>query len=226
MSVLCGYAANGETGHARGNKPGDQTGREVKTANWYQFGQNYVIRFKNRETAKKAAEICKEICNNKHVGYDQNERTTLFDALKAVNWDPSKLKKNVECDCSALMAVVCNAVGIKVNKNWWTGNMVQAARSTGKFEILSAKKYLSSSKYLKTGDMIVNTSKHVIMALENGSKVKSTSGSTNSGLKSISVVAKEVIKGNWGNGSERKKRLEAAGYDYAAVQKRVNELKK
>ena len=42
--------------------------------------------------------------------------------------------------------------------------------------------------------------------------------------KSIDTIAKEVIAGKWGNGSDRKARLTKAGYDYAAVQKRVNEL--
>ena len=37
-------------------------------------------------------------------------------------------------------------------------------------------------------------------------------------------IAREVIKGDWGNGTERKARLTAAGYDYAAIQHRVNEL--
>jgi flagellum-specific peptidoglycan hydrolase FlgJ len=43
-------------------------------------------------------------------------------------------------------------------------------------------------------------------------------------LKSVDEIAKEVIRGDWGNGDERKKKLTAAGYDYAAVQKRVNEM--
>lgn len=42
--------------------------------------------------------------------------------------------------------------------------------------------------------------------------------------KSVDDLAQEVIQGDWGNGDERKKRLTAAGYDYYAVQKRVNEL--
>lgn len=50
--------------------------------------------------------------------------------------------------------------------------------------------------------------------------VKSTSG------KSVDELAREVINGKWGNGSARKKKLTAAGYDYNAVQKRVNELMK
>ncbi len=45
-----------------------------------------------------------------------------------------------------------------------------------------------------------------------------------SGKKSVAVLAQEVLAGKWGTGSTRKKKLEAAGYDYAAVQKKVNEL--
>jgi flagellum-specific peptidoglycan hydrolase FlgJ len=48
--------------------------------------------------------------------------------------------------------------------------------------------------------------------------------SETSSLKSVDEIAKEVIRGDWGNGDERKKKLTAAGYDYAAVQKRVNEM--
>ena len=42
--------------------------------------------------------------------------------------------------------------------------------------------------------------------------------------KSADELAREVLQGKWGNGAERKKRLEAAGYDYAAVQKKVNQF--
>lgn len=44
------------------------------------------------------------------------------------------------------------------------------------------------------------------------------------GKKSVEEIAKEVIIGKWGNGSERKSRLEKAGYNYSEVQKKVNEL--
>ena len=43
-------------------------------------------------------------------------------------------------------------------------------------------------------------------------------------LKSLEEIAREVMNGDWGNGADRKNRLTEAGYDYAAVQKRVNEL--
>lgn len=44
--------------------------------------------------------------------------------------------------------------------------------------------------------------------------------------KSVDTLAREVIQGKWGNGTDRKNRLTAAGYNYSAVQKRVNELLK
>lgn len=36
-------------------------------------------------------------------------------------------------------------------------------------------------------------------------------------------IVNEVIEGKWGNGIDRKQRLAAAGYDYAAIQKLVNQ---
>lgn len=42
--------------------------------------------------------------------------------------------------------------------------------------------------------------------------------------KSVTEIAKEVIAGKWGTGTARKNALIKAGYDYNAVQKKVNEL--
>lgn len=42
--------------------------------------------------------------------------------------------------------------------------------------------------------------------------------------KTVAEIAQEVIDGKWYNGAARKSALTAAGYDYAAVQKAVNEL--
>ena len=43
-------------------------------------------------------------------------------------------------------------------------------------------------------------------------------------MKTVNQLALEVIDGNWGSGEARKKKLTEAGYDYEAVQKRVNEI--
>ena len=44
--------------------------------------------------------------------------------------------------------------------------------------------------------------------------------------KDVETLAHEVINGLWGNGNDRLNRLTAAGYDYNAVQARVNEILK
>lgn len=49
------------------------------------------------------------------------------------------------------------------------------------------------------------------------------SGTSAPTKKSNEVIADEVIAGRWGNGADRKERLEAAGYDYSAIQDIVND---
>ena len=50
------------------------------------------------------------------------------------------------------------------------------------------------------------------------------STTTGNDKKSVDELAQEVIDSKWGDGEERKKKLEEAGYDYNAVQDRVNEM--
>ena len=56
------------------------------------------------------------------------------------------------------------------------------------------------------------------------SKPAESKPAASTGKKSTDTIAKEVIAGEWGNGDARKKKLEAAGYDYDTIQKRVNEM--
>lgn len=42
--------------------------------------------------------------------------------------------------------------------------------------------------------------------------------------KSEEDIAREIIAGKWGNGTERQRRLTEAGYDYAKIQAKVNEI--
>lgn len=58
----------------------------------------------------------------------------------------------------------------------------------------------------------------------NNIKNHKPSSSETSGSKSVTDLAYEVINNNWGVWPDRQKRLEKAGYDYHAIQKRVNEI--
>lgn len=42
--------------------------------------------------------------------------------------------------------------------------------------------------------------------------------------KSVDEIARECIRGLWGNGKERRNKVIQAGYDYSKVQQRVNEI--
>ena len=46
--------------------------------------------------------------------------------------------------------------------------------------------------------------------------------SVTSNKKSNETIANEVIQGKWGNGADRKSKLQAAGYDYNTIQAIVN----
>lgn len=225
MTVLCGWASIDEHGNASGGKAGDQTGREVKTGNWYNFGQTAVYRWKDRNKAKKYASIIKYWCNDADVGYDQNQRTTLGSWCKAHDWS-YKVNKAVETDCSRMVADGVNCTLGKevfgISTTFYTGNLGDKLMATGLFTKLTASKYVNDDDYLMVGDIINNPARHVITALANGSKV-STSSSTK---KSVATIAQEVIDGKWGDGDVRVKKLKAAGYKPTEVQKKVNELLK
>ena len=171
MSVLCGWASIDERGKSKNGAAGNQTGKELKVANWYQFGQTVCLRWKDRNLAKEYAKVIKSLCQNKHIGYDQNQRETLHYALKALSWDYTKLAKNCETDCSALVATAICCVFKKqvVSPSIYTGNLVAALMNTGYFEKFTGSKYCSSSDYLLTGD-ILNKPGHVISVLEDGPK--------------------------------------------------------
>lgn len=77
-----------------------------------------------------------------------------------------------------------------------------------------------------------NANKQLSALTEAGFKAFITNGAPSTGekpstpppSKSVDELAKEVLDGKWGNGTDRKNRLTASGYDYDAVQARVNEL--
>lgn len=165
MNVVIGHASIDERGRARGGQAGDQTGREVYTRNWYNHGWNKVIRPKSEEEAKKIAKAMKSACKNNNIGYDQNQRTTLYELAKAKKWDIAAVDKKCETDCSALVAVCVNAAGIPVSGSIYTGNQAAALEKTGHFKILTDAKYTKSDKLLKRGDILLKEGSHTAIVV-------------------------------------------------------------
>ena len=160
MSIKCAWASLDENGKAKGGKAGDQTGKEVKVGNLYNFGQTITIRAKSASVAKKIAKATEAIAINNLVGYDQNDRTTLYNELQKLNWNYKKLTKKVEVDCSELAAVCANCAGVKVSSGVYSGNIEKVFTATKKFTSI---KY--SATNLKVGDIIVAPGHHVIIVI-------------------------------------------------------------
>ena len=74
---------------------------------------------------------------------------------------------------------------------------------------------------LKSGAGWINVHKSYCTKVNN---TATSTKNTTTTKKSNESIAKEVIQGKWGNGTERKKKLEAAGYNYSAIQQIVNKL--
>lgn len=186
MSIRIGHASIDENGKAQGGAAGDQTGSEVCTRSWYAKGWNKIIRAKDAAVAEKIAAAMEAACANANVGYDQGQRTTLYARAKEKGWNISAITVKCECDCSSLVAVCVNAAGIAVSKDIYTGNQANALKNTGKFEVLTASKYLTQDKYLKRGDILLKEGSHTAVALSNGSAA-GTSETTNTTVSSAKV---------------------------------------
>ena len=199
--MICGWASIDERGKARGGRAGDQTGKELKTGPWYYFGQTVVIRWADEKKASLYSNIIKALCQNRHIGYDQNQRTSLYTYLDKRGWSSSGVLDNVECDCSELVVCAANLVfgSRKLSSALYTGNLASGLMATGYFKKLTGTKYMKSPDYLKKGDIIIKPNGHVISTLENGPKAGVSSPKTGKGS-----VAKPVLR-KGSTGSEVKK---------------------
>lgn len=173
MAVKIGSARIDERGKASGGKAGDQTGNELSTQNWYKHSKGWrVLRCSDSAKAEKIASAMEAACANNNIGYDQAERLTLYNKVKAVGFDPAKITDKCETDCSALVRVCLAYAGI-TSSNFITSNEARAILATGCFKELTGSKYTDTSDYLKRGDILVTKTKgHTVVVLSDGAKVE------------------------------------------------------
>ena len=180
----CGHD---ERGKYSGGKAGDQTGTEWYLRAWYSYPWNYIIRWKDRTLGNLFADLSMEAANNNLIGYDQNQRDTFWQHLKASNYRPSKITIACESDCSAGTIALIKAVGYlkeipelqKCNATY-TGDMMNYFRSANgqKYFTILTGKYLTNSSYAMRGDINLNTAHHVNITVDNGVNCGLTSTST------------------------------------------------
>lgn len=188
MIANCGHD---ERGRYSGGKAGDQGG-EYHIINWYSRPWDVVLRHPDKKVRERIAKIAREAANNNHIGYDQMQRLTYYNALKKAKWKPSAIKTNCETDCSA--STVANVIaaghqlGIEklksLSPNLWTGNMKSAFIKVG-FKAYTSSKYTRSESYLLPGDILLNEAYHVAINLTKGSNA-------------VETVTKVDVDGWWG----------------------------
>ena len=170
-----GHASISERGTIVGTA-GDQNGREVKISDWYHHSKGWVIlRCVDPVKREKIAQAMEKACKNNDIGYDQNQRDTLFNNVKTKGFDPSKTTKRVETDCSALVRVcIAYAYGKDIAGNIRTVSLPGMLVKTGQFTKITEPDYTRRSTYLRRGDILCTpVSGHTVIVLDNGSGVKS-----------------------------------------------------
>lgn len=227
MTVRIGHASISEKGTINGTK-GDQTGKEVCIRTWYSKPWDYMAIHPDALVREKHAHAIEAACANNNIGYGQGDRNTLNALAKVAKYDLSRVGK-CNCDCSSLqnVAAVASGSGATYGSNGWTTGTMKVVLQKLGYKIITDTTYLKTEAYCVRGAIYVKASSHTVCGLDNGECYKKTldrAGISQTVTKSIEEVAQEIISGKWGNGVERRKRLEAAGYNYAQVQAAVNNI--
>lgn len=104
---LFAWASIGTNGKVTGDISGDQTGKEVKISDYYNFGQKWVIRFRSKKRGRKAGEATKMLARNNNIGYNQSNRKSLYIQCELINWDIDRIYQIKPCDCDCSLLAVC-----------------------------------------------------------------------------------------------------------------------
>ena len=159
-----------------GGKAGDQTGGEWAIINWYSRPWTCVLRHPSKAVRQLLAELHIEAAKNNYIGYDQYQRNTYWTQLVKAKYRPANIKTKCEADCS--MGVISNVKAVGHLKNLsslknlsatYTGNLKSGLKAAG-FQVLTDKKYLTSSAYLVPGDILLYEGHHTAVNLGIGIK--------------------------------------------------------
>lgn len=178
--MKCAWASIDENKKTHCGKAGNQSGSELKTGAYYDFGQKYIARAKDPELAYLIADAVYQIVIKRCVGYDQYQRETLYVALDMIGWDAAALDTLCECDCSelAVCGINCAVKRALIAADTYSGNLVERCKATGLFDIIK----ITKKTVIEQGDIIIAPNKHVIIAIgslkEPARKMKWQAGKT------------------------------------------------
>ena len=166
-----------EKGGTTGGKPGDQTGKEWVLKKWYSRPWTCVLRYPNKKVRDMIAKFGIDAALNNHIGYNQAKRYTYWNELVKAGYDPAKITKDCDEDCTAGVTANVRAVGYvlgikalqNIPKTVRSSNMRKYFSKAG-FEVLTDKKYLTGYSYLLHGDILLYDNHHAATNITNGKK--------------------------------------------------------
>lgn len=197
MAVIFGSARIDEHGRTTGGANGDQkqTGTpdyngEVSMQNYYMSSKGwYVIRAKKVEHAAAIANCMVIACNNKHLGYNQNNRYGIIRFGINATTDTG-------CDCSSTVRA-CVKEGCGVDPGDF--NTVSEASTLAATGLFKPKFLCRGPSDLQVGDILVTCTKgHTVVVVSVDGKVNnvtpsdisiSTGGTVTSGIEDTTVWA-------------------------------------
>ena len=187
----------------------------------------YVYNYCNSiETLKRGANWVLEVLNkralNLPVYLDMEDKTIVSEGKAALT-----------NQCNEFAKILTNAgyeAGVYANLNWFE-NYLEPKNFNSNISVWVAQYYKECEyegeydiwQYSSSGKVDGISGNVDMNYLYNENIIKNTD---NNGPedKTIDELAQEVIDGKWGNGEDRKKRLEEAGYNYNKIQDKVNEI--
>lgn len=167
------HITNGRAGDQRKTSP-DANGcfqGELNVQPWYSKPWDYLIRPNSETVANAIAGNMHAICQNRNVGYDQNQDETLWEAFDKLGWSPLAIPHLPLCetDCCRLLDVCVRLAGIKNIPNLrhkYTGNIRNALEASGHFTVYSDKALTQSTAKLRRGDILLQEGHHVVVVLD------------------------------------------------------------
>jgi hypothetical protein len=164
MKVVIGSARSDSRGLLKGDKAGDNNGKEVSTQAFYMHSKGWVgFKAKDSALAEKLARGMQIACDNPNIGYDQNERL-------GVVRNGIETTTKTECDCSSLVRAVLKYAGVEVC-NFTTATAKAVIMSTGLFDEVK----INSAADVTNGMILCTKTKGHIVIVISGAEEKKTS---------------------------------------------------
>ena len=171
--VTIGHACQDENGGTgkNGAQKGDQTGREIRTQEWYDRassgGWEVYLEPLDAAMADRAATIDEQICADPAFGYSQGDRWSAYKSILANGGIVQGASG--DADCASLVWLAYILAGLNIKAEGYCGNLEERFMATGKFRAYRDAAHLASGDLSVRGGLYLRGvgKRHVAMVLYN-----------------------------------------------------------